>query len=323
MNRQPSFGDPTAPLRASDPIDEPALAARIAPFEDSVIAEIVADADRAPVDQPVAAEAAPDPVRLLRRHRTWPRIAVAACVATVVAGTALVGLIAGPSESAYAITVQDGVVVVNWMRDLRDGEQIGEDLRSYGIDATIRAVPASPSQVGRVLTVAVNGLEAGEMPQGVSWGADGTDEVFTWSIDPSLFTEAIEIEIGVEPDPGHPYTAAESALAPGEVLGGLHCALGEPVTAAAVDTQLRRLDLDVRWFRVTEAADSNAGDLADEVPASTRPTGTVIDVQPIDAGTVRVTVAAPGAPMDAPIFTPVRPSAECTAELASRWIDVL
>lgn len=323
MNRQPSFDDPSAPLVASDPIDERALAGRIAPLADDVIAEIVSRADPAPADEPDDAVAHPATVTPLRRRRTWPQIAAAACVAALVAAVAVAGLLPGTSEPAYAITVEDGVVVVNWMRDLRDGEQIGEDLRLYGIDATVRAVPASPSRVGRVLTVAVNGLKAGEMPQGVSWGADGTDEVFTWSIDPSQFTEAIEIEIGVEPDPGDPYTAAESAFAPGEVLGGLHCALGEPVTAAAVDKQLRRLDLDVRWFRVREAAGSDAGDLADEVPASTRPTGTVIDVQPIDAGTVRVTVAPPGAPLTAPIFTPVRPSAECTAELANRWIGVI
>lgn len=311
-------------LAAADPIDERVLADRIAPFADDVIAEITKAITQAPANtetEPIATSSVS--IAPLRRRRTWSLIAAAACVAVFVMVATLASPLPGTSEPAYAITIDGGVVVVNWMRDLRDGSEIGKELQAYGVDATVRAVPASPSRVGRVLTVAVNGVGAGDMPPGVSWGADGTDEVFTWRIDPSQFKESIQIEIGVEPDSDEPYVAAESSFAPGEVLGGLHCALDEPITAAAVDKQLRRLALDVSWFRVTEAAESTAGDLGEDVPSRTPPAGTVIDVQPIDSRSVRVTVAPPGAPLTAPIFTPVRPSAECTPELASRWIGVI
>lgn len=327
MNQQPSIDDSVRRLAAADPINERVLAHRVAPFADDVITEITDGTTQAPANispEPIAT--APVTVAPLRRRRTWSLIAAAASAAVFVVTAALAGLLPDASEPAYAITVDDGVVVVNWMRDLRDVSVISENLRAYGVNTTFRAVPASPSLVGRVLTVVLNGVEAGDMPPGVSWGADGTDEVFTWRIDPSQFEESIQIEIGVEPDSGEPYVVAESAFAPGEVLGGLNCAfdaIDEPVTAAAVNTQLRRLDLEVRWFRVSEAAGSTSGDLSQDVPSRTPPAGTVVNVQPIDSRTVHVRVAPPGAPLTAPIFTPVRPSAECTPELVSRWIDVI
>ena len=326
MNQKLSFDVLITELAATDPIDEQILTDRIAPAEGDVTAEPPAGPAGAPAGtRPALTVGASASVAPLRR-RTWPLIAAAACLAVIAVTAAVVALLPGTSEPAYAITLDGEVVVVNWVRDLRDGTAIGEGPAAYGVDATVRAVPASPSRVGRVLTVAVNGVEAGEMPPGVSWGADGTDEVFTWRIDPTQFRDSIQIEIGVEPEPDEPYVVAESAFAPGEVLGGLHCALESldlPVIAAAVDKQLRRLDLDVHWFRMTEATGSASGDLGEELPSRTPPAGTVLDVQPIDSRTVRVSVAPPGASLTAPIFTPVRPSAACTPELASRWLGVI
>lgn len=326
MNQKPSFDVLIAELAATDPIDDQSLTERVGPVAAEVIAEITAATTEGPSGtHPELTAGAEGRVTPLR-GRTWPLIAAAACFAAIAVTAGLVALLPGTSEPAYAITLDGDVVVVNWVRDLRDGSAIGEGLRAYGVDATVRAVPASPSRVGRVLTVAVNGVETGAMPRGVSWGADGTDEVFTWRIDPTTFQDSIQIEIGVEPEPGEPYVVAESAFAPGEVLGGLHCALESldlPVTAAAVDKQVRRLDLDVHWFQMTEATDSASGDLGEEVPSRTPPAGTVLDVQPIDSRTVRVSVAPPGASPTAPIFTPVRPSAACTPELASRWLGVI
>lgn len=229
MNGQRS-SDAIARLGAADPVDERVLADRVGALTDEVIAELTAGARLAPVDSgPEQRSTDLDTVTTLPRRRRLPWTLVAAACAAAVAVTAtLVGQLAGTSKPAYAITVDHGVVVVNWVRDLRDGSEIADDLRAYGVDASVRAVPASPSQVGRVLTVAVNGIATGEMPPGVSRGADGTDEVFTWRIDPSRFTESIQIEIGVEPDAGEQYVVAESAFAPGEVLGGLHCALENP-----------------------------------------------------------------------------------------------
>ena len=320
MNQPPSFDDKLDRLAAADPVDDRELATRVALLAGDVIAEIAAGAGAA--DTLVGRRQGSDVVGSVHRRRPWSLIAVAAAAAVVVV-VALVGLVPGTSSPAYAITVDRGVVVVNWMRDLRDGSTIGKDLRGYGIDATVRAVPASPSLVGRVLTVAVNGVDTGEMPPGVSWGADGTDDVFTWRIDPSVFKESIQIALGVETEPGKPYVTAESAFAPGEVLGGLQCAVPEPITSAAVDEQLRRLGVDVRWFRVVAAAESAGGDRSEEVPSATAPAGTVINAQPINDRSVRVTVAPPGASLASPMFEPVRPAAECTPELASRWVGVL
>ena len=245
MNQKLSCDALITELAASDPIDEQILTDRIGPVAGDVIAEITAGSAEAPAGtRPALTVGASASVAPLRR-RTWPLIAAAACLAVIAVTAAVVALLPGTSEPAYAITLDGEVVVVNWVRDLRDGSAIGEGLAAYGVDATVRAVPASPSRVGRVLTVAVNGVEAGEMPPGVSWGADGTDEVFTWRIDPTQFRDSIQIEIGVEPEPDEPYVVAESASL--GILGGvLGTALG--LTAVIAIALLRG------WSPVIEPA---------------------------------------------------------------------
>lgn len=327
MNHEPSLDEVIARLTAVNPVDDAELAGRLMPGIDEVIGEITGTIS-APDDfeiQP-GSRTSDAVVVQLRRRRAWLLIAAAASVAVLVMTAGLAVLWPGSTRPAYAITVDRGVIVVDWMRDLRDGTAIAKDLRTYGVDAEVRTVAASPGQVGRILVAVVDGVETDTMPPGVSWGADGTDEVFTWRIDPSQFTGSIAIEIGVEPDRGDPYVAAESAFAPGEVLGGLHCALDEvdkPITAAAIDEQLRRLGLSATWIRVTEAAESTAGDIADNTPSPTPPAGLVLNVVPLDAHRVEVSVAPPGASPSLPIFEPVLPSAECTPELASRWTGLI
>lgn len=306
-------------LRAADPVDVDALANRLAPGSDEMITTIT---DLHLVTGTKSGDTRPGTPRGTtgRRGRL---LAVAAAVLVVAVTAATMSLWPGADRAAYAITVgDDGVIVVDWVADLRDGAELSAALRAHGVDVRVHTVPASPSQVGRVLVATVNGRETGPAPDGVSWGADGADDVFTWTIDPNRFHGSIDVEVGVRPPSGDPYVSAASAFAPGEVLGGLQCALtdaGEPVTAAAVDRQLTRLGVKVDWTVVHVAESATDGDIADNTPVTATPEGSVIDVYPVDAHHVEVEVAPPGADLSIPVYAPRFTTVPCPAGTATPW----
>lgn len=248
-----------------------------------------------------------------RRLLPWIGAIAAAAVAAVVIGLAPWG-----SSPAYAIRqLPDGVIEVNWMKELRNGEAIAEDLRAFGIDVQVVAAPASPSMVGEVVSTALPGHGGGPV-EGITWGEDGTDDVFTWRIDPNVFSGPLRIELGVEAEPDEAYTVAGEVFEPGEVLGGLHCALGEPLRAEQLVPYLEKLGLTPRWDvirTIPGRTDAYQEDSVEETPD-----GEVLWGYAVDSRTVRFSVLPDGVdPAGIDGLEPRLSDVPCTPEMAAGW----
>lgn len=251
--------------------------------------------------------------RKRRRAVRWISGAAAAVAAAVVIGVAPWG-----SSSAYAIRqLPDGVIVIDWQADLRNGDDIAKDLRSFGIDVDVVASPSTPSLVGHVLSTTLPGREPGPV-EGITWGEDGSADVFTWRIDPNVFTGPLRIELGVAAKPGEAYSTAEEVFEPGEVLGGLHCALGEPVRAEQLVPYLKKLGLTAQWDVVSVIpgrSDAYSEDTVDDVPD-----GQVLWGYAVDSDTVRFSVRLDGVDVSGiDGLEPRLSDVPCTPEQAEGW----
>lgn len=247
------------------------------------------------------------------RRIRWISGAAAALVVAVVIGVAPWG-----SSSAYAIRqLPDGVIVIDWQADLRDGDDMAKDLRSFGIDVDVVASPATPSLVGHVLSTTLPGREPGPV-EGITWGEDGSADVFTWRIDPNVFTGPLRIELGVAAKPGEAYSTAEEVFEPGEVLGGLHCALGEPVRAEQLVPYLKKLGLTARWDVISVIpgrSDAYSEDTVDDVPD-----GQVLWGYAVDSGKVRFSIVPDGVDLSGiDGLEPRLSDVPCTPEQAGGW----
>ncbi|GGI08717.1 hypothetical protein [Egicoccus halophilus] len=245
-----------------------------------------------------------------------PRFAVAAGVAALAVGLAVgPGLSRDGGSPAFAVRELDGgVIEVRYDTDFRDGHALEAALREHGVDVRILPVPATPSAVGEV-----HGLEMGEpgaTTPGFTWGPDGGDFAFT--IDPAVFREELTLHLAVEAAPGEPYQLAEEAFEPGEVLGGLHCHLGEPVQASALVPYLDALDLDVVWEVIGPSPDGEPSSAFTE-RVDTVPDGRVMSGYAVDATTVRFEVELPTATLDPAHWQPRLSDEPCTPELAAAW----
>lgn len=248
-----------------------------------------------------------------RRTARWTSGVAAAVVAAVVIGIAPWG-----SSPAYAIRqLPDGVIVIDWNPDLRNGDEIAKDLRSFGIDVDVVAAPATPSLVGHVVSTALPGQDAGPV-DGITWGDDGANDVFTWRIDPNVFTGPLRIELGVEARRGESYAVAGEVFEPGEVLGGLHCALGEPLRADQLVPYLTKLKLTAQWdviAAIPGRTDAFQEDRVDEVPD-----GQILWGYAVDSGTVRFSVRPDGVYLSGiDGLEPRLSDVPCTPEQAQGW----
>jgi hypothetical protein len=234
-----------------------------------------------------------------RRPRRTLRIASAAAVAVL---AVVLGLLPGTSDASYAVRLRpDGIVQVDWHADLRDGAAITEELRSHGLDIAVEVVPSSPSMVGSVLVAIVDGVDPDdERPAGITWGDDGAEDVFTWTIDPAVFTGSITVELAVAAKPGEAYLAAEEVFEPGEALGGLHCSLGTPLRARDVASHADGLEL--RWS-VATLVNPDDPTILQETIVDAVPDGEVLWGYALDDATVALTVRPDGADLG-PDFQP-------------------
>jgi hypothetical protein len=253
------------------------------PFETRLLAELTSV-----VEARQRAAEAPAVRRVTATER--PRVRLAAAGLAVAAAIALVAgpALRGGGNPAFAIReLADGVIEVTYQGDLRDGRALEAELRSFGVDVAIVAVPASPSAVGRVAAI--------EQPDGVAqpgfaWGADGAAVAFT--IDPAVFRDTIILHLAVEALAGEPYQMSEEVFEPGEVLGGLHCALGEPIRAAALAPYLDELGQGARWLVASPVAGEPDSLRTGEVTEV--PDGEVLWGYSTDASTVEFTVRPDG-----------------------------
>lgn len=336
--------DPIDALRRADPIDGARLAAswsgsdaqrtlleEIATMPADTIAHLGATTpadpttpgtttDHAEVGTAVGATASvrvpSRPSRSLGRPRRMA--ALAAALGVVALGLVIVpDLLTDNGPAAFAVRELPGGVieldVTPGSADLADGRALAAELRELGIDVEVVTIPASPSMVG---TVNLFQPGAGDyVPEGLRFGDDGTPEVFRWTIDPRRFRERLTVQIAVAAVAGEPYVLATSVFERGEVLGGLHCAVGHPVRAEHVATQLERLGVTPIWLAAQPQHDPS---LLQTVPVDVAPRGEVIASRPVDATTVELTVRPDGLVLSADWDTAL-PDTPCTPGLAAAW----
>lgn len=248
----------------------------------------------------------------------WRRLAVIAAALTVaaVAMTMIPSLFSGGTR-AYAIKqLPNGVIVVDWSADSfsPDADAIAADLRQYGVDVQITTIPASPSMVGQVTATFPNEGSTAGPPPGLTIGNEGTPEAFTWTIDPLVFHGPVTLEVAVPPEDGQPYVVRGEVFEPGEVLGGLQCALGTPPRAADVAARLPDLGLTGEWNIIDPASVTPDG--YRETRVDHVPDGVILWGYAVDARTVEFTVAPDGTPLDE--FPPAV-DVPCTPGQATRW----
>jgi hypothetical protein len=216
----------------------------------------------------------------------------------VVAALAAIALVIVPGvwhggTPAYGIReLPNGVIVIDWSKDsfAPNADAIAADLRELGVDVEITTLPSSPSAVGAV--VATFPGEGDHVPEGLTVGEEGTPQAFTWTIDPRLFHGPVTLNVNVPASPGERYLSSNSVFMPGEVLGGLQCALGEPLRAADVAERLGGLGIAAVWDVVEPASVST--DHYTEHQVSEVPDGVLFAGYAVDDSTVELHVAPDG-----------------------------
>ena len=286
MNR---IDDPIAALGALDPIDAPAL---IADWTATAASAALLDA------LPGLEQERPPIVRRIRRNRRWIRTAAAAGVAaSAVTGLVLVGL-PGSTPRAYGIReLQDGKIVIDWMT-IR-GRAAVEDLQDYGLDITVSEEEhASPSLIGEVVPHSPvggpNDAHPDQLPPGIEIGQPGSEQAFTWTIDPAVFDIPLTVSLYVATEPGRNYDVSESPFAAGEALAGDRCALTNPLTPAQARDLAEAGGYTVTWSVDTPSEYDADGWGSTFRPSSTMPEGTVVGDWQINDHSVQFTVRPDG-----------------------------
>lgn len=296
--------NPVDALSNVDPVDETRLAA--AWSESDVKQEIFTEVTGSPTDAPTTSRA--------QRTGRWslPRVAAAAAV-TAAALVVIQGVIS-LADPAFAVReLQNGLIEVNASDDFRSGDALAAELSAYGIDVDIVTTPASPSSVGRVAVFAPGGGEY--IPDGLTIGQEGTPDVFNWTMDPETFTETLTIEMHVAAQEGEPYVIAEGVFEPGEALGGLHCALGQPVRAEDVQPYLADLDITPIWLVISPTEDPT---VIHEEQVSATPAGQIMWGYSKDATTVELSVLPDGTTLS-PDHQQRLSDKPCSSDQAEAW----
>ena len=255
------------------------------------------------------------PTRIRRRTLALGAILAVAAIALVVVPDVFSG------TPAYAIRqLPNGVIVIDWSMDSFrvDANAIAADLREYGVDVAITTIAASPSAVGEV-GAGFPGEGGSQLPQGLSIGKAGTPEAFTWTIDPRVFRGPVTLEVNVPASEGEHYLVAASVFTPGEVLGGLQCALGEPLRAADVAARLPGLGLTAAWEVSRLVSLDPDGSTWQGTRVNEVPDGYIAEGYSLDQATVAFTVVSDRAALSQ--FQDGAPLSDvpCTPEQAAAW----
>lgn len=304
--------DPIDELASIDPIDGDQLTASWSNSDakQALLEEITT----MPVDTllpPSEPIPATHPVRQRAPRRVLGLAAGAAAAAVVLV---LVQGVLSDSNRAFAIRpLPNGVIEIEASPQFRDGEALAAELREFGIDVKITTLPASPSMVGEVEVFAPGGGDY--IPEGLTFGADGTPGVFDLQIDPNVFAEQLTLELHVAALEGERYLVASDVFGPGEVLDGLHCALGEPLRAEDLAPYLDRLGLTAVWTIISPTGDPSITNSEQVVEV---PMGRVFSGFPQDSNTVAFEVLLDGVTLP-DIYTPSFLSIPCTPEQAAVW----
>jgi hypothetical protein len=284
------------------------------PFETRLLAELadlVEDRRRAAVTERTVP----------RLRRTRLAVVTAGVAAAALALAVAPGLTRDSSQPAFAIReLEGGVIELQWFdRDL-DGEAVAAELAEFGVEVVVERMYASPSLVGRAEAFVGPGSELPlQNRPGITLPDAEGSLTYRVLIDPDEYDGEVLIRFLVEPPPEEEYAMAEEVFEPGEVLGGLHCALGEPIRTEQLVPYLADLGLAVVWSTVTPhhngENDTMQHDEVDDVPS-----GEVMRGVAIDAGTVHIEVRPDGVRFPNPADDRPRLSdLPCTPDQAAAW----
>lgn len=196
-------------------------------------------------------------------RRGLARLSAAVAGVAVLAIGASVLLTARSDSRAFAVTrLPDGRIEISVDEDFDDAVALEAELLAAGIEVEVEEIPASPSMVGRVIEadltdpverdelMSVTGQDATRfIPSEVI--VNGLPMYRTMTIDPKTLRGVLRLQVGVRAAPGELYhwRAVGSVYAPGEVLDGLHCVLGdETVTVAMLAPHLEPLGSRIVWW---------------------------------------------------------------------------
>ncbi len=115
--------------------------------------------------------------------------------------------------------------------------------------------------------------------------------MFHWTIDPRVFHERLTIQLAVAAREGEPYMLSMVVFQPGEVLGGLHWALGKPVRAQDLVPYLARLGITPVWTVVYPTDDPS---VTQSERVSDVPDGEILTGNALDDSTVEFQVVPDG-----------------------------
>lgn len=269
--------------------------------------------------QSVGSMGAPEPAK--HRPRVSRRlVAMAASLTVIGVGIALVpGMIESTSSRAFAVRqLPNGVIEIENVADIRDVKGLEAELREFGIDAEIVTETASPSLVGKAQAFAPGSLGDRPLP-GLSFGKDGSPDVFRWRIDPKLFRDKITIKLYVEAHDGEAYLNGASVFEPGEALGGLQCALGEPLRAADVAAKLSELGITPVWYVLSNFQFDASGGTHYSTQVQEVPKGEIAVGSPVDNHTVRFDVIPDDVTVPSEWQRSKLSDLPCDEEQAARW----
>jgi len=128
------------------------------------------------------------------------------------------------------------------------GEPLRAALEAAGVEVAIFEVPVPANLVGNVVALTDDPVERQSWEEfGVGGALYSNQRILPDRIEGTLW-----LAVGVATPPGERfrYVTGANPFASGEVLGGVHCALGEPeepVTAARLDEVAARLGLTIEW----------------------------------------------------------------------------
>lgn len=250
-----------------------------------------ADAARVPSRLGSELARSSNPRAIWRRRLVLGAAAALAAVALVVVPSVWRG-----DAPAYAIRqLPSGKIEIDWSVDSyrADASAIAAELREYGVEVEITTYPASPSAVGGVVGIFQENQPEDGPPPGLRI-TEGTSEGLTWTIDPEIFQGPVTLDVNVPALPGETYASRGSVFMPGEVLGGLQCALGEPLEAADVAARLDNLELGITlvWY-VVDPTSVSAHYYAEE-EVSEVPDGVIFEGYSVDDATVELHVVPDG-----------------------------
>lgn len=251
-----------------------------------------------------------------RSSRRVPTLAAGLAVAGV-AIVLVTGVFQGTTTPAFAIReLPNGVIEIENVADLHDPGALEAELRDFGVNVEISTYPVSPSMVGTAVA-GVDGVGDGPV-SGLSFGQDGTSEVFRWRIDPKLFRDEIKIQLYVEAHEGEDYYFTEEVFEPGEILGGLQCALAEPLRAGDVAARLPQLGITPVWMVTTQVRPGDPH-VSREEQVEAVPEGEVMSGEALNDSTVQFHIVPDGVTLPGFYYRPHLSDVPCSPEQAAPW----